>query len=153
MTDKSFYLAIDPGETAGWASFKENGDLLAMGQFRWVDFTDWANEHMHSELKHVIAEQYVNYAWKRQKNWSDNKTSKMIGKIELMADLRGIPCTLQPANVKEIGAMWGGFEIPAKRKNGIDHQFVAAAHGIYWLQSNGIRHIGQFMRTKAEDDS
>jgi hypothetical protein len=148
---ESKYLAIDPGETAGWASFKENGDLLAMGQFRWTDFTTWGNEHIHSGLIEVICEQYVNYAWKQQKKWSDNKTSKMIGKIELLADLRGVPCILQGANVKEIGAMWGGFEIPAKRKNGIDHQIVAAAHGIYRLQSIGVRTIGQFMKVRNKD--
>lgn len=149
---KSSYLAIDPGETLGWASFDAEGNCIEMGQNRWETFAKDYETLLHSDLKQVIVEQYVNYGHKQQKRWSDNKTSKIIGKIELLAELRNVPVTLQPANVYPTGAAWGGFEIPSNHS--ISHQFVAVAHGIYWLQKNGIRPVGKALldqRTAGEE--
>lgn len=148
---ESRYLAIDPGETIGWATFDDAGWLLEMGQSRFENFTEDFGTLLHSELRHVIVEDYRNYGHMQQKRWSRNDTSKVIGKIELLADLRGVPVTLQPANKYSIGAMWGGFDIP--KNHSISHQFVAAAHGVFWLQTNGVRSIGQFLKTKENDDA
>lgn len=144
MEVKSSYLAIDPGETIGWASFNDLGDLITMGQFRFENFNEEMDKLLHSDLKQVIIEDYVNYGHKQQKRWTRNNTSKIIGKIELLADLRSVSWVRQPANNYGIGAMWGGFEIPTDHS--ISHQFVAAAHGIYWLQTNGVREPGRALR-------
>lgn len=135
------YLAIDPGETIGYATFDDNGTLLDMGQFRFEAFLSEIESLFTSSIKVCIVEDYKNYAWKQQKKWSRNNTSKVIGKIELFAELRGAKVVLQPAQHYPIGAKWGGFEIPSNHS--ISHQFVAAAHGIFWLQENGIRTPGQ----------
>ncbi len=144
--DEAAYLAIDPGETIGWATFLEDGNMLEMGQFRFENFTEVSDKMIVSTLKHVITEQYVNYGHKQQKRWSKNNTSKVIGKIELMCDLRKVPLTMQPATNYRTGAAWGGFDIP--KNHSISHQFVACAHGVYFLQQNGIRPVGQALLEK-----
>ena len=138
---KHSYLAIDPGETIGWATFDDSGTMMMMGQSRFETFAKDFESLLHSDLKHVITEEYKNYGHMQQKKWSKNNTSKVIGKIELMCELRSVPLTMQMANCYRIGAMWGGFEIP--KNHSISHQYVAVAHGIYWLQQNGIRPVGK----------
>jgi hypothetical protein len=55
--------------------------------------------------------------------------------------MRGVKCVKQPNNKYPIGAMWGGITIPSNHS--ISHQFVAAAHGVFYLQEHGIRKPGQ----------
>lgn len=131
------YIALDPGETTGWAKFDSQGDITSFGQFNLGEQNQWLNDNIVEGLKGVIIEDYKNYAHKRQKNWSRNQTSKNIGKIEMLCDLRSVPYYLQPANVKAIGYKWAGLgEAPSNHS--ISHQFDAVAHGTYWLRQNGI---------------
>lgn len=148
--DEARYLAIDPGETLGYATFGENGQLLDMGQFRFEKFLEEIDNLLTSRILVCIIEDYKNYAWQKQKKWSRNNTSKVIGKLELLATMRGVQIVLQGANNYAIGAMWGGFEIP--KNHDISHQFVAAAHGIYWLQQNGVREVGQAL-LRSQDET
>lgn len=147
---KARYLALDPGDTIGWATFDENGRELSMGQFRYEKFLQEIEDLLTSELTHVIIEDYRNYGHKQQKRWSNNNTSKVIGKIELLCELRGVPFTKQMANCYGIGAKWGGFEIPSNHS--ISHQFVAIAHGIYWLQKNNVRAVGMNLLNRNNND-
>lgn len=135
------YLAIDPGETIGWANFLENGTIFEMGQFRYENINRELDLLLHSKLKHVITEDFIRFKHVRQKGGGRNSTSEVIGKIELLADLRSVAHSRQLSSVYKVGAAWGGFEIPSNHS--ISHQWVAAAHGIYWLQQHGIRKPGQ----------
>jgi hypothetical protein len=136
------YLAIDPGDTTGWAEFNETGDLTGFGQVKEHEFNDFVTEHMHSDLTAVIVEDYKLFAHKaKAQSWSRMSTSKKIGKIEILADLKKVKVILQPANNKSIGYMWGGIEPPSNHS--ISHQYDAYAHGVFWLQKNGIRKPGQ----------
>lgn len=141
MTDATHtepsYLALDPGDTTGFAFFDERGLLLKMGQFKQDVEMQWLNDNLKPELKAVIIEDYKNYAWKKQKNWSRNTTSKLIGKIEMTCEMRTVPYYLQQANVKSIGYLYAGLgEAPSNHS--ISHQYDAVAHGTYWLRVNGI---------------
>ncbi len=140
------YLALDPGETIGYATFDENGIGLSMGQFRYEQFLEEIEPLFPSTIKVCIVEDYKNYGFKQQKRWSRNNTSKVIGKIELLAQLRGAEVVLQPASNYPIGAKWGGFEIPSNHD--ISHQFVALAHGIFYLQNAGIRQPNKVLLDK-----
>lgn len=131
------YLALDPGETTGWATFKESGDVLAFGQFKQKDQTAELTRLVESTLKAVICEEYRNYGHMQQKKWSRNQTSKNEGAIELMCELRQVPFFLQPASVKKIGYMWMGLGA-APSNHDISHQYDAIVHGGYWLIKNGI---------------
>lgn len=135
------YLAIDPGETAGYAFFDEDGEVSSFGQFSLQESADWLIENITSSLKMVIVEDYRNFAWKQQKKWSDNKTSQQIGAIKLACHYAGVPLTLQPANVLKIGLKFLGIgDLPSNHD--ISHQFSAAAHGAYYLKTHGIRKAG-----------
>ena len=137
---ESAYLALDPGETTGWATFDENGDGIEYGQFKQSEQTEKLTEFIHSGLKAVICEDYRNFGWKKQKNWSRNQTSKNIGAIEILCEMRQVPLFLQPANIKSIGYKWAGLgEAPSNHS--ISHQFDAYVHGVYWLVNNNIRSV------------
>lgn len=131
------YLALDPGETTGWAKFDANGEILSMGQYKQGDQTQWLTEHLTSELKAVICEEYRIYNQQKQKRWSRNQTSKNEGAIQLLAEMRGVPFHLQPANVKAIGYKWAGLG-QAPSNHAISHQYDAVAHGTYWLRQRNI---------------
>ena len=139
------YLAIDPGDTSGWATFDEDGNLIGLGQVKESDFVKEFTDLLTSSLKHVIIEDYVLFQHRAMAQTNSRgrklKTPKMVGKLEMLAELRGVPYTKQESSRYPIGAMWGGFEIPSN--HAISHQYVAAAHGVFWLQSNGIRKPGQ----------
>lgn len=140
MTQSS-YLAIDPGDTSGWATFDEAGEILDFGQIKESEFVAKFTELMHSDLKHVIIEDYkINphtLRFHANKDTGNLKTKKLIGKLEMLAEMRNVPVTYQRASDYPIGAKWGGIEIPSNHS--ISHQWVAASHGIFWLQKNGIR--------------
>jgi hypothetical protein len=145
--DRIAYVALDPGETTGWAVFDEFGSLITMGQFKLDQQTEILTELISNtpNLKVVICEDYRNHGFagaRAQKRWSRNQTSKNIGKIELLAELRNVPYVLQQNTVKAVGYAWGGLDGPPSNHS-ISHQYDAYAHGIYWLQSNGVREPGR----------
>ena len=143
--ERHAYLAVDPGHTIGYATFDENGNVTGYGQVKMEDFHKEFNDLLHSDLQAVIVEDYKNHGWMQQKKWGRNETSKIIGKLELLAELRGVKLFLQPNTVKAIGYKWAGLG-EAPKDHSASHQFDAVAHGVYWLQSNNIRRAGQGMK-------
>ena len=139
---KANYLAIDPGHMCGYALFDGKGEIASYGQFSMDKTVLVLTELIEAnELKHIIVEDYRNYGHMQQKKWSRNDTSKIIGKIETLAEIHNIPVFLQGAHVKIIGYKWAGLgEAPSNHK--ISHQFDAVAHGVYFLQQNVIRPVG-----------
>ena len=131
------YLALDPGETTGWAKFNKDGVIIEYGQYVQGEQTKWLTENLTSDLEAVICEEYRIYNPKRQKRWSRNETSKNEGAIQLLCEMRQVPFHLQPANVKAIGYKWAGLG-QAPSNHAISHQFDAVAHGTYWLRQKGI---------------
>lgn len=146
LKPKSAYLALDPGETTGWATFNHKGDPITMGQFKQAEQTKVLSELIHSDLKHVIVEDYRNYASHKQARWSRNTTSKNIGAIQLLCELRGVFYTLQSASVKHIGYKWGGLPDGPPSNHSISHQYDAYVHGVYWLQNNGVCPAGYHLK-------
>lgn len=139
------YLAIDPGDTTGWAHFDENGKLVAYGQVKEAEFNKWLlKELTDNELTAVITEDYINHGWQQQKRWSKNKTSKKIGGIEALCSAYSVPVHLQRNTCKPIGYKWAGLSAPSNHS--ISHQFDAVAHGTYWLTQNGILAMGANLR-------
>lgn len=136
------YLAIDPGETTGWATFDANGIETAIGQVAQKDFNTWFIQMLREhDIDTVICEDYKNFGWMEQKKWSKNQTSKNIGGIEMACDSMGVKCVLQSNTKYALGAGYGGFDIPSNHS--ISHQFVALAHGIYYLQEEiHVRPVG-----------
>ena len=134
---KAFYLALDPGETTGWATFDDKGVIIEWGQVIQADLHKWLDKTITSDLRAVISEEYRIYSSRRQRQWSRNQTSKNEGAIEAICSLRDVPFFLQPANVKKIGYLWAGLGA-APSNHSISHQWDAVAHGTFWLRSKGI---------------
>lgn len=135
------YLAIDPGETCGWATFDHEGSLVDMGQFPYNELVKQLKTLCPPSVTVIIVEDYRNHGWMQQKRWSRNNTSKTIGKIETFAELGELKVVLQPNTVKSIGYMYAGKEPPSNHS--ISHQFDAYAHGVFYLQTEGIRPVGK----------
>jgi hypothetical protein len=131
------YLALDPGETTGWAKFAADGTPLSYGQFKQHEQLQWLRENITPDLTLVIIEDYKNHGWQQQKRWSRNQTSKNIGSIETVCQFVGVPFVLQPNNIKAIGYKYAGMDGPPSN-HAISHQFDAIAHGYYYLRVNGI---------------
>lgn len=151
MHDKQHkYVSVDPGAgptrkgMTGWAIFDEDGNCLEYGQAKESEFNAVFDKLLHSNVVTCIVEDYRNHPWMKQKGFGRNETSKLIGKLEMLCELRGIPLALQPNTVKPVGYMWAGLK-KAPSNHAISHQYDAVAHGVYWLQSNGVRKPGQGM--------
>ena len=137
------YLAVDPGHTSGWALFDDEGSLIEFGQFTLLEL-EVLDALFTNDLRAAIVEDYRNHGFTQQKKWSRNETSKVIGGIETLGRMHKVPVYLQPNTVKTIGYKWAGLQAqPAN--HAISHQYDAVAHGVYWLQQNGIRKIGKAM--------
>lgn len=143
------YLAIDPGEGVkgkgqggtGWATFDKEGNLIEHAQVLTEDLEDFLILMVKPTLLHIIVEDYMNHGHMQQKKWSRNQTSKHIGKIEMAAKFAGVPVSLQRNTCKAIGYKWAG--ITPATNHAISHSMDAYAHGVYWLQINGIRPVGK----------
>lgn len=131
------YLFLDPGETYGWASFNAIGEIVGMGQFHYDGDVKTLDNLITDHIIFVGIEEYVNYGWKQQKRWSKNQTSKNIGKIETICELKGIPYKRLPSSNKETGYKMMRSHVPSN--HAISHQFDAAAHGVQFLSTHDIR--------------
>ena len=142
------YLAIDPGEhnraggSTGWALLDNHGEVERFGQIRADEITSWLNDMLKFErIEAVICEDFANFVWKGNHQRSrKNKTSVAIGRIEAICELHQVPLHKQPSSILTIGYKWAGIDPPSNHD--ISHQYSAIAHGVYWLQRNGIRKPG-----------
>lgn len=150
---QAVYMGIDPGgktkkkgkETTGWATADADGNIIEMGQVSMENFTEFFTEHITSDIKHVVIEEYENFVWAnphRRSNQTNNQTSKHIGKLEMLCEMRGVPYTRQRNVYMSTGLLWAGLgALPSNHD--ISHQYSAVGHLVYWLQENGIREPGR----------
>lgn len=140
-SSKSAYFVCDPGDVSGWAEFAHDGSLLGYGQVDESQFMEFITDRVHSDLELVICEDFTLFQHKAMAQTNARsrkmKTSKKIGQMEMTCQLRNVKMVLQPANIKTIGYKWAGLEPPSN--HAISHQFDAVAHGVFYLQKNGIR--------------
>lgn len=133
---EGFFIALDPGETTGVAIF-EDTRLINATQIKTSDLKDATillNDVLTFEgINQIIVEDYRVYSWRsKQHEWSNLHTPKLIGSIEALCALKGIPCEKQMAhNVK-------GFVTDSKLKawdmyrKGKPHARDAIRHGCYF---------------------
>lgn len=137
-----YVLALDPGETTGWAVFERNdGDkiaLVACGQA-----STWPMENCVAELTKlldtytpniVVHELYAVYEWKAQDHsWSQVPTLRIIGCLETLCVQKKYSIVSQTAQVAknfctdEKLKTWGVYQV------GLKHARDAIRHGIYFL--------------------
>jgi len=129
-------LALDPGETTGWAVFKR-GELVESGQLPCEGaggFLTLANLIDYVKPSIVVCEAYRVYSHKRDEHvWSDLYTVRLIGSVELSCIRKCIHLYFQMASTAkgfckdEKLKQWGYY------KRGERHARDAIRHGCYWL--------------------
>lgn len=138
------YIFIDPGKNTGWAEFDVDGKLTLQGTTRnFEDFVKWMVWHLNPAtavyIRKCVVEEFKLYPWKTQAQmWSEFETVQVIGAIRAQCLMFEIPFELVPARNKDMGFMYLGMKEPP-HSNPLNHQMVAAAHGEFWLQHNGIK--------------
>ena len=140
------YLALDPGESTGYAMFKSDGDVEDFGTLKGRPALYEFLEHIvPSTVKVVVIEDYTLYPWKgKEQSWSKLDTVRYIGAIEFWAHKRLTQVVFQPPNIKSIAYMWAGIKVPKNHDH--SHQTDAYVHGVYYLQKQGIRKPQQARR-------
>lgn len=132
-------LAIDPGETVGWALF-EQAELSGTGEVR-IDIDSSGSMNilpLHRIIKVlnpdlVVIEDYRVYAHKANAHtWNALYTPKLIGALQYMCQLWNIPYVMQMASSKQFCTdsklkIWGYYKKASK------HSMDAVRHGCYYL--------------------
>lgn len=140
-------LAIDPGETCGWALFTQgllhsSGQIviatLKDGSIDTGDLWDLIQSRMPNK---IVIESYRVYASKvRTHTWSALYTPKLIGGLEAICNYHRISVTLQMASVKKFCSndklkAWGYYQKASP------HALDAIRHGCYYLLFHERRKI------------
>ncbi len=132
-------VALDPGETTGWASFNY-GTLEKQGELKIETFPDTRIDGINIwnfldtwNPDVVVIEGYRIYAQKAAVHtWSALYTPKLIGYIEGICQFRGFPYYIQMASTKQFCSdsklkSWGYYSEKSR------HSRDAVRHGCYWL--------------------
>lgn len=126
-------LAIDPGETSGWATFGDEGEYHIRGQLSFDGMLDSLSKV--EEVTRFVIETYTHDPG-RQKRGSTFKTVQIIGAIKLRALQLGAEVEMVSREAKTMGAIYTGEEPPKNHK--LSHQVDAKNIGVYWLVTEGI---------------
>lgn len=147
-------LCLDPGETFGWALFR-NGELVVAGQEHIDRMSDI--EHLvvraaniiprkgrptivpgYGRLERIVMESYRVYPWQLERHsFSDVPTLRYIGAVQMLASQLSLPITLQAAAVaKEFASdsrlkNWGLYQKAHRHAND------AIRHGAHYLLFGG----------------
>ena len=135
---KPEYLSLDPGNSTGWATFTSEGKLITTGTTKGKQELYDLLRSMPRSVQAVICEDFKLYPWKsNQQAWSQLDTVRYIGAVELWCAVTNRTLILQPSSVKPVGYAWAGMR-PTTRKSE-SHSMDAYVHGVYYLQSIGVR--------------
>jgi hypothetical protein len=133
-------LAIDPGETNGWALLDKQGELVVnshgpqLGQIRGEDNLDDFLLSLDPFPDVVVIEEYrVNPKYNHA--MSKVHTIQAIGRIKSICRQKGIKAIELRTADKYVGYKFLKTKQPSNHK--ISHQFDALALGTFWAVKNG----------------
>jgi hypothetical protein len=143
VSDPTYYLAIDPGQNTGWATFNHEGVALGFGILR-KSTPELATTFLSTHRPQLIVVENFRVRDYKAKafTWSDMLTSRIIGAVEGYGALTGTTVVKQEPPAKDIGYMWAGM--PKPKGHDPDDQ-AAYAHGVHYIIKNKIRHPTAFM--------
>lgn len=131
------FLAIDPGETTGWATFSQSGELEDFGQIAGFEtFVVWL-EKLRPVPELIICENYILNP-KIPQGGSEMWTSQVIGVVRVYGIRHGIIVEMQRNVCLSPGYAFAGIKPLPKSRHAESHQFDAVAHGTYYLVKNKI---------------
>ncbi len=130
-------LAIDPGETSGFATF-EDADLVDTGELKTKDMDlgvaaiSGVLEHFKPEV--LVCEDYRIYGWKTKDHaWSSLHTPQLIGAINTLAIWAGVPMVKQSAQVAKQFCTNDKLQQWNYYRKGEPHGRDAVRHGCYYI--------------------
>lgn len=126
-------LAIDPGETSGWATFTTDGTFIQRGQLGFDDMLEMLAVCI--PYATFVLETYTHDPG-RQKRGSTFKTVQLIGAIKLRALQLGAEVVTVSREAKTMGAIYTGEPQPKDHK--LSHEVDAKNIGTFWLVTEGI---------------
>jgi hypothetical protein len=128
-------LAVDPGDTSGFALFAADGSYINKWQAKFEESLDLLTPLIN--IKHVVVEDYrLRKGKQAQQTGSRFQAVQMIGALKYHAKLHGIAFELASVQAKTLGAMFSGVKPPSNHKE--SHKVDAYNIGIYWLVDNKI---------------
>lgn len=143
------YPAFDPGVTTGYAIFREDGEILKLGQLSFDElcrFLDLDDELLASPIK-VICEDYKIFRKKAKAHIGSRvPTVAAIGVIRAYALKKKAEVILQPSNIMQTASLWTGIPHPDSMEHSGSHKYAAALHGSFYLIKEGI------LQTKLEKE-
>lgn len=130
-------LAVDPGETVGLAWVE--GERIVTASPPATDFTSWLVSLMAYQFggwkedvvpwpipANLVVEEWRLYPWMtKSMTWSDLFTPRLIGRIEMTAEVCEIPVHFQGANIIKA--------LPWVQVGKNDHQRDAAKHLVRYM--------------------
>jgi hypothetical protein len=129
-------VAIDPGETTGWARLM-NGSPVEMGELSKYEFFDWL------DLQHPDQFLYENYLIRPapvakgfQHNFNKGEALRQIGAVQFHCRRLAIPIDHQEPGILEPACHLFGLPYP---KQGVPARNAIAAmlHARFWWHKNG----------------
>jgi len=132
--------SYDPGETTGYAvwlldegkcQFAGASEIKGVAKFR-----IWLRKQ---NPRHIVCENFRLWPQMGQQlMWSTFPAVRVIGSIEMFADLNGAVLHMQNSDKKTIGAMYAGLTYPTGKNTHWPNPLSAQAHGWYWLSEAGL---------------
>lgn len=144
------YLAIDPGKANGICGYDEKYYLQFMLTIQADDMSMFL--HQFDKIDTCVVEDYVLYPNKaKQQVYSDMETPRVIGRIEMWAELKKVKIAKQKALVKATGYRWLGKK-PLPKSNKQNHEMDAHVHFIFWAVYHN-RISADTLLTKPKNDN
>jgi hypothetical protein len=136
------YIAYDPGKMTGWASFDDDGKVIAMGQVTIEELIDQVEVLVNSRLalpiKAVIYEDFIIFKHKAKfLTGSRVEASQAIGIIKGLAQRTGAELIMQGSDIKPMAQKFTQIFPPSDHAE--SHKIDAFNHGAYYLINKGIR--------------
>lgn len=145
--DETYFMAIDPGKTTGYATWDEQGVPNGFGHVR--SAAELSTELQRHGPKVVIVENFRLRPWlSTQQSWSDFPASRVIGMVEMYCELAGAALVKQEPSCKETGYAWSGVKKAKDHKD--SHYRDAYAHGVFYLVKNKIRTVASYLEQEQE---
>jgi len=155
--DEPLLLAIDPGETTGYAVLRleplVNSQhmpvLLEHGVLsKWRGITELLNVY---RPKVIVMEKFLLYPWAaKEQAFSDMAPVQVIGVVEYLAEERALPVIQQAAAVGKAVKVSSDLDLRSAVRS--RHAIDAVCHGIAYLRSLHRKEVIHRKQREMDDD-
>lgn len=130
---KDEWIAIDPGDTTGWATFTGLERMpTKMGEW---DVDEYLDHVAHATYSLWVIEDYIirpkGLTQGYEHQWNKGTALRLIGAVELRGRQLHAPVVKQQASIKPIAAAKSGVPYTPKKRG--THMFDAILHGNHYL--------------------